>query len=61
MRTTLLAARAGLTTATALIAALTVTSAKATVDRVGPFTTVVPVGFVETNPAGVELMSADCD
>lgn len=61
MHTKLIAALAGLTTATALIAAPTVASAKATVDRVGPFTTVVPVAFVDTNPAGVELMFADCD
>lgn len=35
--------------------------AKASVDRVeGPFTTVVPVAFAE-NPAGVDLMFAECD
>jgi hypothetical protein len=34
--------------------------AKASVDRVGPFETVVPVAFAD-NPAGVELMFAYCD
>ena len=35
--------------------------AKASVDRVeGPFVTVVPVAFAD-NPAGVELMFAECD
>jgi hypothetical protein len=33
---------------------------KASVDRVGPFVTVVPVAFAD-NPAGVELMFAECD
>lgn len=35
--------------------------AKATVDRIeGPFVTVVPTAFAD-NPAGVELMFAECD
>jgi hypothetical protein len=34
--------------------------AKGSVDRVGPFVTVVPVAFAD-NPAGVELMFAECD
>lgn len=34
--------------------------ARANVERVGPFTTVVPVAFAD-NPAGVELMFAECD
>ena len=34
--------------------------AKASVDRVGPFVTVVPVAYAD-NPAGVELMFAECD
>ncbi len=61
MRTKLMATVAGVVTATALIAAPSAASAKAAVDRVGPFTTVVPVAFVDTNPAGVELMFADCE
>lgn len=64
MRTRLLATLAGVTTVTALIASPTVASAKATVDRVGPFTTVVPVAFndpTSDNPDGVALMFAECD
>lgn len=39
----------------------TAATAKATVDRVeGPFVTVVPTAFAD-NPAGVELMFAECD
>jgi hypothetical protein len=47
-----------------MTSASTVASAKATVDRVGPFTTVVPVAFDEPtpdNPDGVALMFAECD
>lgn len=51
---------AGVATAAALIASPTAASAKASVDRVGPFTTVVPVAFAD-NAAGVELMFAECD
>ena len=64
MHTKLLAALAGVTTVAALITAPTAASAKATVDRTGPFTTVVPVAFNEPtpeNPDGVRLMLADCD
>ena len=44
-----------------LLLAMTVPAlAKASVDRTGPFTTVVPVAFAD-NPAGVELMFAECD
>ncbi|MEN8239455.1 MAG: hypothetical protein ABFR53_09665, partial [Actinomycetota bacterium] len=45
-----------------LLLAMTVPAlAKASVDRVeGPFETVVPVAFAD-NPAGVELMFAECD
>ena len=34
--------------------------ARANVERVGPFETVLPVAFAD-NPAGVELMFAECD
>lgn len=61
MRIRLLATLAGVTTAAALIASPTAAFAKASVERAGPFTTVVPVAFVDTNLAGVELMFADCD
>jgi hypothetical protein len=64
MRTRLLATLAGVTTATALIALPTAAFAKASVDRIGPFTTVVPVAFNDPtpdDPDGVELMFADCD
>jgi hypothetical protein len=61
MRTTLLATVAGLTTATALIASPTAAFAKASVDGLEGFDTVVPTAFVDDNPAGVELMFAECD
>jgi hypothetical protein len=64
MRTALLAPLAGVTAVAALIASPTVAAAEATVDRVGPFTTVVPVAFNDPtpdNPDGVELMFAECD
>lgn len=61
MRTRLLATLAGLTTATALIAAPTAAFAKASVDGLEGFETVVPTAFVDDNPAGVELMFAECD
>lgn len=61
MRTRLLATMAGLTTATALIASPTAAFAKASVDGLEGFVTVVPTAFVDDNPAGVELMFAECD
>lgn len=64
VRTTLLPALAGATTAATLIVSPTVASAQAGVDRVGPVTTVVPVAFGDPtpdNPDGVSLMFAECD
>ena len=61
MRTKLLATVAGLTTATALIASPTAAFAKASVDGLEGFETVVPTAFVDDNPDGVELMFAECD
>lgn len=64
MRTKLLGTFIGAVTATALITSPTTASAEAVVDRVGPFTTVVPVAFDDPtpdNPEGVALMFAECD
>ena len=64
MRTRLWATLAAVATAAALIASPTAAFAKTTVDRLGPFTTVVPVAFNDPtpdNPDGVELMFAECD
>lgn len=60
MRTTIWASLAGVATAMALVASPSVASANASVDRVGPFETVVPVAYAD-NAAGVELMFAECD
>lgn len=59
MRTRSCTALAGVTTA-ALIASPSAAFADASIDRVGPFVTVVPVAYAD-NPIGVELMSAECD
>jgi hypothetical protein len=64
MRGRLLVVLAGAATATALVAGSAGATTTPLVDRVGPFTTVVPVAFNEPtaeNPDGVELMFAECD
>ena len=61
MHRRVLAIFAGAATATALIAAPPTAFAKASVDGLEGFETVVPTAFVEDNPAGVELMFAVCD
>lgn len=64
MLKTTLTILAGMATATALITSSTAASAEASVERTGPFTTVVPVAFDDPtpdNPDGVRLMFADCD
>ena len=60
MRTTIWASLTGLVTAAALAVAPTAAFAEASVDRVGPFTTVVPTAYAD-NEIGVELMFAECD